>query len=330
MICCEGNAGFYEIGIMATPISLGYSTLGWNHPGFYGSTGTPYPEQETMAVDAVMQFAIHKLGFKVENILVTGWSIGGFSSTWLAMNYPEISGLVRLRHEDDYWTSLTMNSNQILDATFDDLLPLAVPRMPASLSGIVTKAVKKFINLNVGEQLAQYPGPVRIIRRDHDEMICTRSGLCNAIHLFFHISCFSDGELWSNRGNNLILSLLQTRYPGLCSEAALDSVTSLLYTPGGLSTAQDREISERLQELCQDSENELGSGLSEDEKTRLLCYITTRLVTSINTTHCTPLPSNKFQLPWTPASNGNGSDFEKVDDNVENVDVDFGSDQSSN
>ena len=63
---------------------------------------------------------------------------------------------------------------QILDATFDELLPLAVPRMPASLSGIVTRAVNKYINLNVAEQLAKYPGPVRIIRRDHDEMICTR------------------------------------------------------------------------------------------------------------------------------------------------------------
>ena len=76
VICCEGNAGFY------------------------GSTGTPYPEQETMAADAVMQFAIHKLGFKVEDIIVTGWSIGGFSSTWLAMNYPEISGLVRSKSDD--------------------------------------------------------------------------------------------------------------------------------------------------------------------------------------------------------------------------------------
>ena len=57
------------------------------------------------------------------------------------------------------------------------MLPLAVPRMPASLSGIVTRAVNKFINLNVAEQLAKYPGPVRIIRRDHDEMICTRYNL---------------------------------------------------------------------------------------------------------------------------------------------------------
>lgn len=38
VICSEGNAGFYEIGIMCTPIEAGYSVLGWNHPGFAGST----------------------------------------------------------------------------------------------------------------------------------------------------------------------------------------------------------------------------------------------------------------------------------------------------
>lgn len=38
VICFEGNAGYYEDGIMATPISAGYSTLGWNHPGFGWST----------------------------------------------------------------------------------------------------------------------------------------------------------------------------------------------------------------------------------------------------------------------------------------------------
>ena len=50
---------------------------------------------------------------------------------------------------------------QVLDATFDDLLPLAVPRMPASLSGVVSKAVSKYINLNVSQQLNKYSGPVR-------------------------------------------------------------------------------------------------------------------------------------------------------------------------
>ena len=118
----------------------------------------------------------------------------------------------------------------------------------------------------------------------------------------------------------MIISLLETRYPGLCSDEALDRVTSLLYTPGGLDTIKDKEIGDRLAELSQDSDKEFGSGFTEDEKTRLLCYITTRLVTGINTTHCTPLPPNKFQMPWSPISNGNGSDFEKVEE--ENLDFD--------
>ena len=72
VLCCEGNAGFYEIGVMSTPLAAGYSVLGWNHPGFGGSTGSPFPEQEKHAVDAVMQFAIHKLGFQPHQIIVKG------------------------------------------------------------------------------------------------------------------------------------------------------------------------------------------------------------------------------------------------------------------
>lgn len=41
-----------------------------------------------------MQFAINKLGFKVDNIVLFGWSIGGYTATWAAMNYPEIKGVV--------------------------------------------------------------------------------------------------------------------------------------------------------------------------------------------------------------------------------------------
>ena len=41
-----------------------------------------------------MQFAIHRLGYRLEDIVVMGWSIGGYTATWLAMNYPDIKGLV--------------------------------------------------------------------------------------------------------------------------------------------------------------------------------------------------------------------------------------------
>ena len=72
VLCCEGNAGFYEIGVMTTPVAAGYSVLGWNHPGFGGSSGAPFPDQERNAVDAVMQFAIHRLGFLPQDIIVMG------------------------------------------------------------------------------------------------------------------------------------------------------------------------------------------------------------------------------------------------------------------
>lgn len=99
-----------------------------------------------------MQFAIHKLGFMPENIVLFGWSIGGYSSLYGATLYPEVRGL-------------------ILDATFDDVLQLALPRMPQSLSGIVRIAIRQYINLNNTELLAKYDGPVLLIRRTEDEVI---------------------------------------------------------------------------------------------------------------------------------------------------------------
>ena len=56
--------------------------------------GVPWPEAEQCAVDAVMQYAIYKLGFQPENIIMFGWSIGGYSVTWAAMNYPNIKHVV--------------------------------------------------------------------------------------------------------------------------------------------------------------------------------------------------------------------------------------------
>lgn len=173
IICSEGNAGFYEIGIMVTPLELKYSVLGWNLPGFGGSTvsifsykysfslltfknyfqGQPYPDQVENAVDGVMQFAIHKLGFLPENILLFGWSIGAYSSLYVSSKYPDIKGV-------------------ILDATFDDLLPLALPRMPEALSGIVKIAIRNYVNLNNSDLITQFNGPVHMIRRTEDEIIC--------------------------------------------------------------------------------------------------------------------------------------------------------------
>lgn len=70
----------------------------------------PYPEQLTSAGDAVMQYAI-SLGFKVENIILFSWSIGGFAVSWLSNQYPEVKAIV-------------------MDACFDNITPLAQQQMP--------------------------------------------------------------------------------------------------------------------------------------------------------------------------------------------------------
>ena len=59
--------------------------------------GAPYPEQEENAIDCVMQFAIHKLGFAENKIILNGWSIGGYTASWAAMNYPSVHSLVRCK-----------------------------------------------------------------------------------------------------------------------------------------------------------------------------------------------------------------------------------------
>ena len=67
--------------------------------------GTPFPPQETNAVDTVMQFAILELGFTPNQIILHGWSIGGFSASWVAMNYPDIKAVVSENWlKVDYWT----------------------------------------------------------------------------------------------------------------------------------------------------------------------------------------------------------------------------------
>lgn len=49
-----------------------------------------------------MQFAINKLGFLPEDIVLFGWSIGGYSSLVAAAQYPDIKGVVKPIPELDF------------------------------------------------------------------------------------------------------------------------------------------------------------------------------------------------------------------------------------
>jgi len=270
VISCDGNAGFYEIGVLGTPLELGYSVIGWNHPGFGGSTGCPYPQNEANAANAVMQFAINELGFRPDQIILHGWSIGGFTASCLAMNYPDVKGVV-------------------IDASFDQLLPLAVPRMPQVLEPLVSYAVKNFVSLNVAEQLKRFPGPIRIIRRSLDEMITTELD-----------------SVQSNRGNHLLVEILQHRYPHICQKEPLETLWTYLSYEGSRQSEMltqlkvEDDILTLLPEdksypssFGNDSEDKIG----EEDKKKIILQLAKMYLEQVDSTHCSPLPKEKFHLP---------------------------------
>lgn len=268
VICSEGNAGFYEIGIMTTPIAMKYSVLGWNHPGFGGSTGSPYPQQDQHAIDAVMQFAIHMLGFQPEDILLFGWSIGGYSSLVAATQYPDVKGV-------------------LLDATFDDVLQLAIPRMPTSISGIVRIAIRDYVNLNNTELINQYNGPVMLVRRTEDEIIA------------------EDNELSTNRGNHLLTHLLKTRFPNIFHPDQINRITKILSQPvDKMNTSNSTDELSHSLLLSYVSENSkqypllIGEDYSGDQRNQMSEYLVRKHFLDFKSTHCTPLPSDYFRIPW--------------------------------
>lgn len=53
----------------------------------YFYQGVPFPQNEANAMDVVIQFAIHKLGFQLNDIVIYAWSIGGFTGTRLSLLY---------------------------------------------------------------------------------------------------------------------------------------------------------------------------------------------------------------------------------------------------
>lgn len=273
VICCEGNAGFYEMGIMATPIEAGYSVLGWNHPGFGGSTGVPYPAQEQNAIEIVMQYAMYKLQFPVENILLFGWSIGGYTSTWAAMNFPKVKGIV-------------------LDASFDDLMPLALNHMPGWADSIVRLAVREYVNLNHYEQLSMYPGPVLIIRRTLDEVIA-----------------LNENDISSNRCNYLLTKLMKYRYPQIFDEAVMKIVND--YLALNPTAAQEfvraytinddlcrQQLESYVSELGKTFPMDIGDNWTTERKIPLALYLVRKYFKDHVSLHCAPLPVDMFQIPW--------------------------------
>ncbi|XP_078043346.1 phosphatidylserine lipase ABHD16A [Augochlora pura] len=281
VITCEGNCSFYETGVTSTPLRKGYSVLGWNHPGFGSSTGAPYPRQEENAIDCVMNFAIEYLKFPEERIIVYGWSIGGYTATWAAMNYPSIQSL-------------------ILDATFDDILPLAIMTMSSMLEGLVRSIIRDYFNLNIAEQLTRYNGPVLLIRRTEDEVLCIPSN-----------------TLAGNRGNMLLAKLLIKRYPQLFSENSPCGMLLTQFLSADVTTRKSIidtvNIDEKqcLELIAQDIEkaggivhypSTLGQDCIPEIKKQLVLFLATMYMKDQPTSHCLPLAVDLFHPGWHPTS----------------------------
>ncbi|KAG7189789.1 hypothetical protein KM043_017451 [Ampulex compressa] len=281
VISCEGNCSFYETGISTTPLNKGYSILGWNHPGFGGSTGAPYPAQEENAIDCVMQFAIHRLRFPEKQIILFGWSIGGYIATWAAMNYPSINTL-------------------ILDATFDDILPLAIMAMSSSLGGLVRTIIRDYFNLNIAEQLNRYNGTVLLVRRTNDEILCVPSN-----------------TLSGNRGNALLTKLLLRRYPHLFLESP--ECGTLLSRYLAADTSIKRSIMDGInidEKYCLELikrdnvikngvihyPSNIGQNCDLKTKEQLTLFLATKYMKDQPSSHCAPLAVDLFQPGWDPTS----------------------------
>ncbi|XP_054156741.1 phosphatidylserine lipase ABHD16A-like [Oppia nitens] len=277
VICSEGNAGFYEFGTMGTPLDIGYSVLGWNHPGFGGSTGLPYPQNVINAMDVVIRFAIERLGFPLNSVLLHGWSIGGFPVSWAAQSYQQVKGLV-------------------LDASFDDVLPLAENAMPPALNPIVRNLIRTYFNLNISENINRFNGPILLIRRLRDEIIST-----NRLE-----------QLRSNRGNDMLYKLLSNRFPVLMASDEIKKTLAswLLANPADQATLMMRygvtdelclnQLLTYMKENGVDYPLNIGDNIDMtiDMKIKLVLFLAKKHMKHYDSTHCTPLPAILFEEPF--------------------------------
>lgn len=274
VIGCEGNGGFYELGTILTPLEAGYSVLGWNHPGFGGSTGVPYPDQDIAAVDTVVKFALDRLNFAPSQIVIYGWSIGGFTATWAGMRHPNIHGLV-------------------VDASFDHILPLAKGMFPSFMYPILEMAIKQHFDLNNSRHMKNYQGPVLLIRRSQDEVIATDP--------------YNSPP--TNRANHLLIDILTQRFPKLVDAQAVALLKEYLggntrYQEGVLrrysvnNNACLRLLLDHFRNHKTSYPVEIGPDLDKTTRDQLVLFLASKYMIDYDSVHCAPLPARYFQLPW--------------------------------
>jgi len=239
-----------------------------------------------------MHYAIEKLHFSVQNIIIFAWSIGGYSACWTGVHYPDIHGL-------------------ILDAIFDDVLPLAQRQMPLYTSKFVEKTIRYYLNLNNIQLLKLYNGPFYLIRRTQDEIM-------NLI----------SGKFESNRANEILFYILPYRYPLIYNN---DQILALLKEYICLNKIEKNILKEK---YCFDKDNLefqidqyrlnnpiasypckfgwylnlknktkkiffyfKGEHFSFDERQCFAIYFVDQYLVTFDSQHCTSLPQSYFYIP---------------------------------
>lgn len=159
--------------------------------------------------------------------------------------------------------------------------------MPEFLETVTENCCRKYFNLNNAALLPKYQGPVRLIRRSSDEIIST------------------NGHASGNRGNQLLVAVLQSRYPALfkdhmVEDTVLDWLDQTSPVPRRMSVpGYDLEFCKnQLRNSVGPPDQNLGKDLNRDEKLILAYYLFSKHLTDCEGGHNNPLSRKYFKMPW--------------------------------
>jgi len=147
------------------------------------------------------------------------------------------------------------------------------------------------LNVAVADQRIKYPGPVLLFRRTRDEVIS-----------------LEPGNLEKNRGNDLLINLLQYRYPRVIDSETLPTLRDWLGTEGGPREAlirkfrvDDGPLIHDLQQYIKEHGASfpmlIGDTWFVEKKTKMTLYLARKHMIDFDSTHCTPLPTELFHFP---------------------------------
>ena len=264
VISCKGNYSFYESRGMSQWLSRGPAVLGWNHCGCGYSTGSPTGKQEKESILTVVSYSVQILGFPLENIVLYGNSIGGFTACFAVASFPNIGGI-------------------LLEATFDDinnLIPALIPRfLPRRL---IQYILRYCYDLNNIEYLMAYNGPVTLIRKTDDVLMRSNRN-----------------ELGSNRSNFILIRLIKQRYGHVfMNEDSLEGVNRWMSVDSNERFQIERKLDHRLFRRYFENFNlSQTEELSETSKQDLAVFIATQFMKNQKAPHSSNLSSNLVKIP---------------------------------